>query len=216
MIDRSLDAALAQQATTLRELLFAEVPPASSADLGRIAAFRRLLADRVLNERHVGVGALRDCYPLTIASWQRAHPADSSLRSLATRFLASSAYQEAGGLDRPGSEEAFGRFAMAAHVAADVVVTREMLRAVLAAVVAIAPARPRFSLPREIVRRASGALVAVLHDDAGGAELLAVAVRQGRHCLVSGRLTASLARALTEPGFVASPAVTRALAAQGF
>lgn len=209
------DLDLTEQARVLRELLFAAVPPASAADSGRVAAYRRLLVDRVLIERRVGVGSLSGCFPLTVAAWQQAHPSDWGLRHLAARFLGSSAYQTAGGLDQAGIEEAFGRFAIAAKVAADVVVRREMIRAVLAAVAAIAPARPRFSLPRELVRRESGALVAVICDEAGRAELLAMSVREGRPCFIAGRLTASLARALMEPGLVASPAVRSALAAQG-
>jgi hypothetical protein len=215
MNDRVLDADLNQQAKVLRELLFACVPPASTADSGRVVAFRRLLVDRVLHERHVGVGSLCDCFPLTLDAWRQAHPADAGLRQLAAGFLGSKAYETAGGFDREGVEEAFGRFAMAAHFAVAAVVKREMIRAVLAAVAAIAPAKPYFSLPHEIVRRDSGALVAVIYDDAGRAELLAMSVREGRPCFISGRLTASLARALVETGFVASPAVRSAVAAQG-
>lgn len=215
MSDRVTDPDLAAQANVLRELLFAEVPSTSAANSGRVAAFRRLLDDRVLNERHVGVGSLGDCFPLTFAAWRQANPADAGLRQLARRFLGSIAYQTAGGLDRASVEEAFGRFAVAAGLAADVVVKREMIGAVFAAVAAIAPGRPRFSLPHEIVRRESGALVAVIHDAAGRAELLAMSVLEGRPRLMSGRLTASLARALMEPGFVASPALRSALAAQG-
>lgn len=163
----------------------------------------------------MGVGSLSDAFPITLASWQQAHPVDAGLRQLAARFLASNAYQTAGGPARASIEEAFARFALAEHIAADVVVRREMIRAVLAAVAAIAPATPHFSLPHEIVRRTSGALVAVMYDDAGGAELLAMAVREGRASLLSGRVTPSLARALVESGFVASPAVMSALAARG-
>lgn len=119
-----LDADLTEQASVLRELLFAEVPPATIADGGRVAAFRRLLVDRVLHERHVGVGSLCDAFPMTLAAWHEAHPADAGLRQLAARFLRSPAYQTSGGPKRPCVEEAFARFAIAEHIAADIAVKR--------------------------------------------------------------------------------------------
>ena len=85
------DAELLQQTELLRALLFAQAPPATTADSGRVAAFRRLLVDRVLHERHVGVGSLTDAFPLTLAAWQQAHPTDAGARRLAARFVASTA-----------------------------------------------------------------------------------------------------------------------------
>ena len=116
---------------------------------------RRMVRERV----HRGTGGVETWFPATLAAWRAAHPGDSELDDLLTRFCASRScrgWREIGiGISL---EEAFFRFFLDAGIGNPEIVEDEFLAAVVRAL-AITP-RARFEWPAG-VRPAPGGCYAL-------------------------------------------------------
>jgi hypothetical protein len=152
-----------------------------------------VLAD-LRRREHRGSGGLCSLYPRTLAAWQAAHPDDTDLVELLSRFMESDAFDAYREIPYAGQgwslEEAFYRFCEAEGVGEPEAREDEFLGAIMKAL--LSSLRPDFAIPAEVQASAGGFFAVAWR---GGTKLYAAV--SGR--LLTGAITPFLAELLLSP-----------------